>query len=295
MDFIKNSVPKVIVLKLISITYRANQALHGLERKLNSSSNRNTTLQALEDIGNDANKFKRIAKEKSLKISSNDSELENAVYLYFLTKQAASIYEAKIQYLPLQVYNEMRNALDHYFRAIVSDNSSARTSHIGKMEGHLQRAFLDVIKLTCAASMELVDKTHNRIGEKPLGLVDSGEYIKKFTELKVNAEDALIKAKLSEYTLGDGGESSVLNNYIEAFEIHNLTYSFHKQNLWKIKWGRVKWLCVRPMPILLAFLIGLAGSSSGGYLSKLAWSATENLPFVQHIKEYVEHKSIPEK
>jgi hypothetical protein len=132
----------VVTLKISALLRYFNERLVNTAKKLQSNhAVNNLTVQALENLGNDAKTFKRIALETASLVSEQDQELKDAVYLYFLTKQAASIYEAKIQYLPLQVYNEMRNALDHYFRAVISKDKS-RLSHIGKMEGHLQRAFV---------------------------------------------------------------------------------------------------------------------------------------------------------
>jgi hypothetical protein len=273
----------VVTLKLSALLRYFNEALVNKAKKLQSShTTNNLTVKALEDLGNDAEKFKQIALETAGSVS--EIELREAVYLYFLTKQAASIYEAKIKYLPLQVYNEMRNALDHYFRALISEGGS-RSSHIGKMEGHLQRAFLDITKLTCAASMEIIDRTHKRIGETSISLVNNGDYIKTITNLKVNAEETLIKAKLGEYSLGNGGESSVRDNYIEALAAHNLAYSFHKKNLGNLRWGRAKWLFHRPVGLIITIL----ATFIAGYSVRVAWAASENLPIIKQIIDFVKN------
>jgi hypothetical protein len=241
------------------------------------------TIEILEQISNDPEEFKRFARQLSESLDENDQELKEATYLYFLTKQAASIYEAKIQYLPLQVYNEMRNALDHYFRALITEDTNRRSSHIGKMEGHLQRAFLDITKLTCAATIEEIDLTHKRIGEKGINFVNNGEYIKFITNLKINAEDKLICAKRSEYTLGDGGEHSVRDNYIEALSAHILVHNYYKNNLGNLEWGRVKWFFLKPVNIFLTLFVTIVASAISGYLVRVMWAASEELPIIKQL------------
>ena len=268
----------IAIFKTAVLLRNISEILVNKAKKIHSvPGTHNLTIQAIENLSIDADKFR----ENALKVSAlaNDQELKEAVYLYFLTKQAASIYEAKIQYLPLQVYNEMRNALDHYFRAVISTDASSRASHIRKVEGHLQRAFLDITKLTCAESMEIINRTHARIGEPGLSLANNGEYIKNFTDLKVNAEETLITAKLNEYSLGDGGEASVRDTYIEALSAHNLAYSFHKKNLGNLWWGKAKVFSFRP----ISFVLGLLTSLIGGYAVRFAWAVSENLPIIKKL------------
>lgn len=279
----------VSLLHSANFLRKTQLGLLGLSEKLDDSQDTNIDLtrQILDQIGNDPDEFRKSAAQLAESLDTADIKLKEAVYLYFLTKQAASIYEAKINYLPLQVYNEMRNALDHYFRALVTSNQERKASHIGKMEGHLQRAFLDITKLTCAGTMENIDRTHNRIGDKPISLVNNGEYIKFFTNLKVHAENKLIKAKRLEYSLGDGNESNVRDSYIEALTAHILTYNFYKENLPNLYWGKARWLVLKPATIGVSIFIG----ACGGYLSRVFWAGTENWPIIQQAIGFVKSLS----
>ncbi len=119
-----NSMKKFLAITLIAIARYINRiqnTLISLSDKVYVPGNtvNQSTLEIVEQLSNDPEDFKKFALELSESLSEKDQELKEAAYLYFLTKQAASIYEAKIKYLPLQVYNEMRNSLDHYFRAII--------------------------------------------------------------------------------------------------------------------------------------------------------------------------------
>ncbi len=147
------------------------------------------------------------------------------------------------------------------------------------MEDHLQRAFLDVTKLTCAQTMESIDHTHSQIGDKAMALVDNGEYIKIFTNLKVNAEDKLITAKRSEYSLGNGGEHSVRDNYVNALTAHTLAYNYHKKNLGKLRWGMCKWFVLKPTPMIITIISSLIA----GYSVRVLWAASENWPVIKQL------------
>ncbi|MBK6639240.1 MAG: hypothetical protein IPG34_17235 [Rhodocyclaceae bacterium] len=152
-------IKKVVAATLLHIAAfldRAHLKLDYWAAKLHLAHN-SVTARLLESLAiND--EFSRSSKSISESLQGHDVELKDGVNVYFLTKQVIALYEAQINYLPLQVYNEMRNALDHYMRAItfsgLTQPNERRRHHINKMTGHLQRALLDVIKLTCAAMVE---------------------------------------------------------------------------------------------------------------------------------------------
>lgn len=239
-------------------------------------------VKSYENLVADFDKVKEFAHKHASLLAKNDEKLKEATYLYFLIKITSASYEAKTKYLPLQVYNEMRNALDHYFRAITSVEEK-KSSHIKKMEGHLQRAFLDITKLTCAATMESIDKTHSRIGDKAIHLVGNGDYIKKMTELRMQAENALIIAKQNEYSLGGDNEQLVRDQYLDAISAHTVAHNFYKENLGNLKWARAKCWLFNPTSFIFAVTVAFFG----GYTSRLAWKITEELPFLGEFIDWI--------
>lgn len=225
-------------------------------------------------------------KDASESLLDSDAEFKDAVYLYFLTKQSISLYEAQINYLPLQVYNEMRNALDHYMRAITrpsdlvdAEQPQRRQDHIKKMIGHLQRALLDVIKLTCAAMVEKIDGTHKRLGEMALSLTMDGEYIKQITQLKMNAELRLVNAKLIEHQLGNGTGANVRSAYLEALSLHVQAYKYYQDCLGRLHWGRAKYLTFKGTTLAVTII----GSAIAGYIVRVLWAASEEVPIIKTI------------
>lgn len=246
------------------------------------------TAQLLEQLAENSGEFQRPPKEASDSLLDSDAELRDAVYLYFLTKQAVSLYEAQINYLPLQVYNEMRNALDHYMRAIIQPTGLAnlgqrRQNHIKKMAEHLQRALLDVIKLTCAAMVEKIDGTHKRLGETALSLTMDGEYIKQITQRRMHAEQQLVNAKLIEHQLGNGTEVDVRNAYLKALSFHVLAYKYYQDCLGHLHWGRAKYLSLKGTTLVVTII----SSAIGGYVVRVLWAASEDWPIIKTIIGFV--------
>ncbi|MBE0491312.1 MAG: hypothetical protein IBX44_03560 [Sulfurospirillum sp.] len=79
------------------------------------------------------------AGEQSNKV---EEKYKQSIFLYFIARYFVSVHEAKFGTIPIQVWNEYRNALDHFFRNLTNNDPA----HIGKMEGHIQRAVLDILK-----------------------------------------------------------------------------------------------------------------------------------------------------
>lgn len=243
------------------------------------------TAQQLEELATNCEEFQKGPSNARDSLQTSDVEFKDAAYLYFLTKQAMSLYEAQLNYLPLQVYNEMRNALDHYMRAIVrtpspdADHNGRRQKHITKMTEHLQRALLDVIKLTCGSMVEKIDRTHKQIGEGALSLAMDGEYIKLITQHQMNAELCLVEAKMLEHQLGNGAEKDVRLAYLKALSAHVIAYKYFQNCLGRLRWGRAKYLAFKGTTLTMAVL----SAATGGYIVRVMWAASEDLPIIKTV------------
>ncbi|WP_020560804.1 hypothetical protein [Thiofilum flexile] len=212
--------------------------------------------------------------------SVQDKSLKNAVYLYFLTKQVVAIYESRINLLPLQVFNEMRNALDHYFRSLLTvgtaeENQNHKLSQIKKIEGHIHRSLLDVIKLTCSSIVRNIDRNSKLIGTTSLAYVDNGEFIKQLKKRAQVAESALCEAKVKEYEFGENPSKNkdVCDYYLVALLAHLDFDKYFKDNYGNIFWGKAKYLTWKTGGFLLTFL--------AGYLVRVFWAGSENTPIIQ--------------
>lgn len=149
--------------------------------------------------------------------------LKPCAYMYYLARYLVSVFEARHHDLPIQVWNEYRNALDHFMRhvSLVEPDHiyDDKHQHISKMETHLQRAVLDVSKLLCVRSGAMIDKELESWGKDALDLVDGGRLL---TEINTVHEEAIAlfeKAKINDGQLGDNIDANkcVLYNYLDSY------------------------------------------------------------------------------
>lgn len=148
-------------------------------------------------------------------------ELNQSTKLYFIARYFVAVFESRNGQIPIQVWNEYRNALDHYFRHITDsykEEDVERKSHLAKMEGHLQRAVLDVLKLLCHKTQEAVSEEKDGHLLEVLRLVDSGEFIEKFNKDYNAAVKLFSFAKISDLNLGDDAATNteILGHYLDA-------------------------------------------------------------------------------
>jgi hypothetical protein len=159
------------------------------------------------------------AEESSLKV--DDSNFKDSTYLYFIARYFVSVYEAKFGVIPIQVWNEYRNALDHFFRSLTNPNST----HLKKMQGHLQRAVLDVLKLYCHSVQDQVRKLKDDFKPEVLRLVDNGNFSKQLDISIKESEELFILAKVMDNSLGDNSHTNkeIVSKYLDAvFSFDNI-------------------------------------------------------------------------
>jgi hypothetical protein len=145
-------------------------------------------------------------------------EYQHSTYLYFLARFLVAVYEAKFGEIPIQVWNEYRNALDHFYRYITRP-PELDSPHLSRMEGHVQRAVLDVAKIFCHDSQGKFDDLLERENYQCLRLVDNGHFHTELFTLKTSSEELFTKAKITDSALGDNAQTDkeVLTRYLEAY------------------------------------------------------------------------------
>ncbi len=144
-------------------------------------------------------------------------EYKQSTYLYFLARFLVAVYEAKFGEIPIQVWNEYRNALDHFYRYITKPDLGKQ--HLTRMEGHVQRAVLDVAKIFCHDSQGKFNDLLENENDQCLRLVDNGHFHTQLCKLKTSSEGLFTKAKIADSALGDNAKTNkeVLTRYLDAY------------------------------------------------------------------------------
>lgn len=188
---------------------------------------------------NGVNIFKRKEEliEKAEEISSTltDTNYKESIYLYFIARYFVSLYEANFGTIPIQVWNEYRNALDHFFRDLTSPDNS----HLKKMQGHLQRAALDILKLYCHSVQEEVKKLKNDIKPEILILVDNGNFSKNL-DIDINKSKKLFAfAKTEDSFLGDDSHTNkeIVGKYLDAVYSFDTVHNYIIEKFQDIKYA----------------------------------------------------------
>jgi hypothetical protein len=160
------------------------------------------------------NKEQLIQKANEVAERTSEGEYNQSIFLYFIARYFVSLYEAKFGAIPIQVWNEYRNALDHFFRHLTNEEST----HLKKMQGHLQRAVLDILKIYCHSVQEKVKKLKDEIDTEILKLVDNGEFFKNLNIDVRESENKFIKAKVQDNSLGDDSHTNqeIIGKYLDA-------------------------------------------------------------------------------
>jgi hypothetical protein len=165
------------------------------------------------EIFNSKEKLEEAASLISIKAPDG---LRQSTYLYFLARYLVIFYEANFAEVPVQVWNEYRNALDHYFRSITGENEASK--HLTKMEGHLQRAVLDICKLSCHKTEGRFAQALASENKDALRLVDNGEFYSHLIEMFNEAKETFVSAKACDLRLGDGAnmDREIVGKYLQA-------------------------------------------------------------------------------
>ncbi len=248
----------VIRLKLLLLikdgTIFLDDALARYIHKLQSSmEGKSKTQEELDEIAKGVNEFLEHPSELSETISEHNNKYKEIVRSYFILKQISAMYEAESKILPIQVFNEMRNALDHFIRSLIHPEDVEREAeNIEQMRRHIQRAFLDISKLLCAFYDSSTKDRHLKFSDEAIGIVQEGEYQKEYTRLQVIAHEKFTEAKIQDYKLGTDGTQLVRNAYIDAVIAHKKILQYQADNYHFLKWAAAK----------ATFLKGLKWSSA---------------------------------
>lgn len=172
----------------------------------------------IEEIFLTKEKLCEAAEESSLRAPD---DFRHSVYLYYIARYLVAVYESKFSELPIQVWNEYRNALDHFMRHLSKSNDDPHGlgRHLGKMEGHLQRAVLDVSKLLCVHCHDAIDAEIKHWGRDVLELMEGGDFYANTTKSLREVTELFEVAKINDSRLGHNSDVNrkVIDRFIESF------------------------------------------------------------------------------
>lgn len=142
---------------------------------------------------------------------------KHSAYLYYIARFMVSIYEATISKIPIQVWNEYRSALDHHMRYLTQED---RTDHrqISRMDGHLQRAVLDVCKLFIHRTLDRLEYNIQTDTVELLRMVNTGHFYEQLRSGIDETTEHFAAVKTRDKTLGNERESDnmIISEYLDV-------------------------------------------------------------------------------
>ena len=212
--------------------------------KLTAQPYKRNLLTEIDEYSRSADEF--IKDPTKLADTVRQPEYKAVVKYYFLMKRAVAQAEAYDKTVSLQLANEMRNALDHMMRSLISYEDEAGAANnsernLSRMKGHLQRGILDAMKITCAHLDEDIDRRHARFSDKAIGLVNNGEYVKNINAMHVDAKGSFVKAREDDFQLGtEIGDRDVISNYLKAVVAYKAAHDYQSRNYRHLIWAQSK-------------------------------------------------------
>lgn len=161
---------------------------------------------------------------------STQNNLKPSVYYYAMARYLVAVFEANSFSLPIQVWNEYRNSLDHLIRSFLTEDPSSIDSQLRASRGHLLRACLDVIKLLCTYHDDWFKGLKSSKAYFTYALVDNGTFLKNLEDQYTKAKKAMISAKTQDINLGHDTtkDTQVVDLYLDAyFAYKHLDEMFH--------------------------------------------------------------------
>lgn len=163
---------------------------------------------------------------------ATQDNLKSSIYYYAMARYLVAVFEANSYSLPIQVWNEYRNSLDHLIRSFLTEDPSIIESQLKSSRGHLLRACLDVIKLLCTYYDDWFKKLKDSKAYFTYALVDNGTFLKNLEDQYNVAKKAMVSAKTQDINLGNNTnvDNKVVDLYLDAyFAYKELDKMFHEK------------------------------------------------------------------
>lgn len=118
------------------------------------------------------------------------------VEVYYIARYFMSWFESReTPEVPIQVWNEYRMAMDHFMRSLTSGEEE-NEAQLRRMDAHLQRAALDVLKLLFTSMSDNCNDFFQGYSARTLNTLESGEFRTESTKLRARAQLQYHDAKL---------------------------------------------------------------------------------------------------
>lgn len=236
------------------------------------------------DIPHDYQTRERLEEDARAMAQLAPKEFAQTVYLYYIARYLVVVYEVSYGQIPIQVWNEHRNAFDHYIRHIAKLSTDA-TDHCRKIEGHIQRAVLDISKIYCHDTEDMLNSSVAVLHKPSLALVDNGTFLDTVQSAFDLAKDAFIKAKTLDIALGDDARhnSAIISKYLDAVYHYIGIQALLRSSRERISAARVRYdaihresaaehvklsLLAKAIWYVLVFVLGAAATATYNFLSK---------------------------
>ena len=118
------------------------------------------------------------------------------VEVYYIARYFMSWFESReAPEVPIQVWNEYRMAMDHFMRSLTSE-AAENEAQLRRMDAHLQRAALDVLKLLFTSMSDSCSEFFKGYSATAINTLESGEFRTKSKKLRDRAQLQYHDAKL---------------------------------------------------------------------------------------------------
>lgn len=150
---------------------------------------------------------------------THDVKLKPSIYYYTISRALVAIFEANSYKLPVQVWNEYRNSLDHLMRAAITNDEDAEKKQLNSSRGHLLRACLDITKLLCTYTDDWFKGLKKSKAYFSYSLVDNGSFLRDLEHQYVVARNLMINAKTHDMHLGNDStkDDEIVDLYLDAY------------------------------------------------------------------------------
>lgn len=187
------------------------------------------------------------------------NETEDIIGLYrdynTVIKPLIAEIEARMEQFPLPLFNEIRALHDHIARCYLDGITVERKSEeVQKARRHIVRIILDCYKylnLTLHESLLLFERQTKNID---LTVLKNGEFYPKYRSLRIEAIQAVRRAKALESMNLD----SALDAYQESYNFYTRIETLIDEILPDVHWARVRFTVRKGLQILLWLLSAVA-------------------------------------
>lgn len=178
---------------------------------------------------------------------------QKSVEYYYFTRYFVSVFEAYHYELPIQIWNEYRNALDHFFRHLSNvgltpeeqdeQKGSHKSNQLKAMEAHLIRAALDMLKIIAVKGDDWYQETLKSHPEEMLVLVDDGNFLSKTKNKYAEAIRLTVVAKTKDQHLGTSVQKNdkAIRAYLDAAFAYNELREMFDNNIENISKARINY------------------------------------------------------